>query len=459
MTPYSLAFRHRLLLVSLRTRHTMPMHTSNWFLFAPLVTAMFIAMRLTQGRRDEGTTSSLFGWVHGLLATACVFVLLATILRLTLLSLIWVPVLILLMLLVVNRMWRCRRKLLLEMLTAHADRNRLATTIMLMTGEPGWIGRVGRFLEWAWKQTPVVEKLAAASRLMPGPIGRIRWHLFIRYGQSPALLPRSGSVGAPSPPQWTLTAVGEELERIAGRLFVLAPLMVFHLPVLALIRIVLPVVDQLAAELAGSNSAPTEWTSTKLDSLVPAAHPLASLLRALDVRYLSVLLTIFVMSLLTAVLFMLIFPGLLRFPGLRWLRKGYDQALAWSALTAVLPQEQDIATALEQAAAIVGPSCVAPRFHRSADLLRQGVALPHALVQGRVVSRAESQLLYGVDSAATLEWCLNHLAQRKCELLIRRASVFVQLTIVIVTALGGLIVFWGCYQLFQMLSQSLYQLL
>ncbi|RMF39064.1 MAG: hypothetical protein D6753_14675 [Planctomycetota bacterium] len=406
-------------------------YTSNWVLLAPLAVAIYIAMRLAQGRSDTGNRTAAVAAMEGVVASALVLALAAVGVRASGVMIGWIVVVGVCLVILSAKLRQLRRLVLMESLLGIDDDAARGRILRDFAEEAGWLGRVARRIANDLRKGTSLIDAMERNRVAVGLYGRLRLRLIGLYGkQAPDQSPEVGQrVGEDS--EWTLASVGAEVERITGRLSILVPVVgfvwVMHAVfTLFVMNVFLPILNQMGLE-SRKYFGWVEW------------YPLKDMTTPSQVAAAGIALSLIGVVLLGAAIW--VFPGLLKLLGGRYLLSGYHRLACLLVLSETLRYERDLVAALNRVPEITRLRYLGVYFRRAAELIDGGHDVADALTRARVLKPGEAQSLQQSQSPASMAWAIGRIAQRRAERLVQRLNVLVQ--IVIVAATGACAVVAG----------------
>ena len=226
--------------------------SSNWLIFFPLAIALYVAQKLTLAQSDQGQRTWIGAVFHGLILTMLWFALMGFMMRWSLVSLIWLPIIFLFGTIYVWQRRRLARVAMLSSMTMPLNFNERQTLLSYYVDENrGYVRELAKKLQrdcgkspWGW----VLEFHHVAKGLYE-KLGLRLQHM---YGFTSEELKACEAI---SP-----LAVEGQIQRLLGRLLVLFwSILIF--PVLYLFMIfVMPTVLSIAQEF--NWKVPESWIAS-----------------------------------------------------------------------------------------------------------------------------------------------------------------------------------------------------
>lgn len=414
--------------------------TSNWLIFFPLGFSLFVALRLSQGSRDDGRASRGSTVARCLIAMLFAFSLLAVGLRSHVLSFFW---LILLAFFAGVILWKNRRlersALLLTALHAQTSPRQLSLTESFWTENSGWLRRKAAALRRDYSAGTSWWKSLEQRGIAKGVYESLAVRLIAIYGpanQAKSCKQAAGELLTP-------LQIEAEIERLLGRLSIFS-WMVLGFPLVSMIVVfIFPVLKEIL-----------EDSAVELPPALLAADAAVTVVSD-HLALIGKVLVPLAITFVPLAIWIWFTPAILQLYPFRWLCNDYFRTAGFSALSNAIEHENSLPLACGATASLLVVEDLSRQYRAAARMMEEGVKPQQALLQAGLLSRREMQAFQSGLSEQDPSWCLQQLASWRMQRMLARYSIWIQCAIVIVTLLVAIVVGFMAVGVLQVLSSMI----
>lgn len=394
--------------------------SSNWLILFPIAFSLYVAMRLSQGSVDQGTTSLGVQVIRVLIVLLFTFSFLGIGIRANLISLIW---LVLVVLFAAILLWKNKRlersAMLLTFLQSEDQRQFELVAEHFADENVGWLRSKANRLRSDVQRGVFWSGALEWRGLASGVYQRLALRIKGKYGKDVETTDPTMSHSGIAPVE-----VEAQGERMLGRLLVFSWIILLVPLVVSFFVYITPTYRMIFDEFETAHHPTTEWIFWLESHISPFLAATASIFApgvVLGVG--AVMLGIWV------------FPSVMQLPVLRWFLHDYYENAGFTALATTVARETDLIAATRATAALVPVSYISARFQAASHHLEQGMAPVDAFRKAQLIRRKDSVMFAESLKAHNPSWGLQQLAGWRMERMLNRYSVFMQIFVFALTLL------------------------